>query len=136
MTTLTQLKKVFTLEDLEALNIGRVTYEVGGRGGYVGFYTSTIAQHFRVNPDYFPNKFGAYVNYLGGGVRGSITPSTFDKRVPKYKTNLLNALTAACVRVYENLEGELNEEEGEDGETNWDALATKAARNAGIESAY
>lgn len=135
MVTLTQLKKVNTLDELEALGIGNTTYSVGGRGGYCGFYGSSIAEHFKIREE-LPNKFGCYVNYLGGGIRGAITPSDFYKVTSATKKKLLTALAAACVRVYENLEGDMNDEEDEDGETNWDALATKAARAAGTVSAY
>ena len=41
--TIKQLKNAYTIEDLQDLNIGRVLYEVGGRGGYVGFYGSAVS---------------------------------------------------------------------------------------------
>ena len=137
MTTLTQLKNVFSLEELQALNIGRVIYEVGGRGGYCGFHATSIAEHFGINAYELPGKFGCYVNYLGGGMRGAITQSDYDRvNTSARKMKLLSALAAACVRVYEDMEGSLNDEEDEDGETNWDAMATKGARAAGITRAY
>lgn len=140
MTTLTQFKNVYSLEDLQDLNIGRVIYEVGGRGGYCGFHATSVAEHFGIKAYELPAKFGCYVNYLGGGIRGSITQSDYDRvNTSVRKGKLLAALAAACVRVYEDMEGEMNDEEDEedeDGETNWEAKGTNAARAAGIVSAY
>jgi hypothetical protein len=81
---------------------------------------------------------GAYVNYLGGGLRGSIQTSSYSTEIVGKKKELLDLLLEACVRVYENLEDEsgLNDEEYENGDTNWDALGTKMSRKAGISSAY
>jgi hypothetical protein len=85
-----------------------------------------------------PNKFGAYCNYLGGGIRGSITQSDFSDTVQGRKRALLEALSEACVRVYNDIENDMgmNETEDDDGEIVWDALATKQAREAGIVSGY
>lgn len=137
MTTLTQLKNVYSLEELQALNIGRVIYEVGGRGGYCGFHATSIAEHFGINAYELLGKFGCYCNYLGGGIRGSIAQSDYDRvKTSARKMKLLSALAAACVRVYEDMEGSLNDEEDEDGDINWDARATNGARAAGVVSAY
>jgi hypothetical protein len=137
MTTITQLKKVQTLEDLQTLRIGRVIYECGGRGGYCGFYATSIAEHFGVNEHELPNKFGCYVNYLGGGLRGSVTQSEYHNvKTSVRKSKLLAALAAACVRVYNDMEGSMNDEEDDDGDINWEAKGTNAARAAGIVSAY
>ena len=140
MTNLTvkAIKAVQTVEDLEALGIGRVYCDIGGRGGGVGFYSSDVANAIGVNEGDLPGKFGAGCNYLGGGVRGAIFASDFNKEVTGKPAQLLSALAQACVRVYENIENEsgANDETYEDGDTNWDALATKGARKAGIKSAY
>lgn len=137
--TIKKLEKVHTLAQLESLGIGNVIVDIGHRGGGVGFTSSAIEKITGVDSFYLPRNFGSYCNYLGGGVRGAIMPSTFSSDIQGKKAELLRALAAACVRVYENLENEntsLNDEEYEDGDINWDAKATKAARRARIESAY
>lgn len=138
MVTKKQLQEVNTLSDLESLGIGNVFYDVGYRGGGVGFYSSDVSKHFGVPDYYLPGKFGAGCNYLGGGVRGSVFPSNFDTEIQGEERELLEELASACVRVYIDLENEcgLNDEEDEDGETNWDVKATNAARLNGIERAY
>lgn len=138
MKTMKELEQVNTLEDLENLNIGEVYCEISYRGGGLGFYSNDVANHFEVEAYNLPPKFGAGCNYLGGGLRGSIFGSTFSNRITGKKADLLNELAEACKRVYENIEDEnnLNDEEYEDGETNWEAVGTKMSRRAGIESAY
>lgn len=138
MITLKQLKKVKTYEDLEGLGIGRVYCDISHRGGGVGFYGSDIANTFEVSEGDLPGKFGAGCNYLGGGLRGSIFTSDFSNRITGRKARLLVGLAKACVRVYKNIENEceLNNEEYPDGDTNWDAIGTKAQRQAGVISAY
>jgi len=139
MIKLSKLKKVNTYEDLENLGIGKVYCDIGGRGGGIGFYSSDVASAFEVNDCDLPNKFGAGCNYLGGGIRGSIFPSSFNQRmIVGNKAKLLDALAQACVRVYESVENEenMNDEEDPSGETNWEATGTNASRKAGIVSAY
>ena len=138
MITLKQIRNIQTFEDLELLGIGRIDYDISYRGGYLGFYNTSIAETFNINPNLLPGKFGAYCNYLGGGIRGTVNASDYSDKITGRKAKLLDELGLACVRVYENIENEsyLNETEDEDGETNWDALATEAARNRGICSAY
>lgn len=138
-TTINKLKKVSTLEQLEALGIGNVIVDIGARGGGLGFRSSDIEKLTGVDADYLPRNFGAGCNYLGGGMRGAIFPSTFSSSIAESKAQMLRVIAEACVRVYENLENEntsLNDEEYEDGDINWDARSTKAARRARIESAY
>ena len=106
MVGLRQIKKVQTLEDLEGLGIGEPVVEIGHRGGGVGLYSSNVANHFDININYLPRNFGAGCNYLGGGIRGSIFPSTFAPKIKGRKADLLSALADACVRVYENIENE------------------------------
>lgn len=132
------LKAVNTIEDLENLVIGAVDYEIGYRGGHCGFRGVDVAEHFEVSEYHLPIKFGAFCNYLGGGMRGSICGSGFSNKIAKRKAKLLIELENACKRVYENIEnyGGLNDDEDEGGEINWDTKATKGARNAGIKSAY
>lgn len=138
MVTKKQLQEVNTLEELQDLGIGNVFSEVGYRGGGIGFYSGDVSEHFDVPEYYLPHKFGAGCNYLGGGVRGSVFASNFDKNIQGEERELLEELANACVRVYIDLENEsgLNNEVDEDGDTNWDALATKGARNSGVRSAY
>jgi hypothetical protein len=138
MVTITQLKKVNTYEDLEAIGIGNVYSDISYRGGGIGFYSNDVAAYFKVNPDFLPPKFGAGCNYLGGGIRGQIFASTFNTKITGRKKSLLYALANACVRVYKNIEdsAKMNDEEDSDGGTNWDAVATKATRDAGIKSVY
>jgi len=56
--------------------------------------------------------------------------------VPKEYAKKLYELVKVIVSRYIQLEGDLNETEDEQGETNWDALATKHSRKSGIISAY
>jgi len=138
MKTLTEIKKVQTLEDLENLGIGNVFCDLSYRGGGLGFYASDIANHFKVYEWELPRKFGAGCNYLGGGLRGAIFASSFASTITGKKAKLLTELADACKRVYNNLEDEsgLNDEQDEEGNTNWEATGTNASRRAGIESAY
>ena len=136
MITKKQIEECNTLEDLGALDLG-LDYSVGGRGGYVGLWASKVAEHFNIPVNYLPRKFGAYCNYLGGGIRGAIMASSFSKDVPEKKARILEALAEACKRAYENAENETGmNDDYEDGETNWEAEATKAARKANLVSAY
>jgi hypothetical protein len=126
-----------TIEDLEALKIGSVQYEVGGRGGYVGFWGGDVASYVGVDESDLPRKYGVFCNYLGGGVRGSVSAGGYNKKVSAEAAAVLDELAAACKRAYESAEDEIGlNSDYEDGDTNWDAAATKAARNAGTISAY
>jgi len=138
MKTIKELQAVQTIQDLEDLGIGNVFCDISHRGGGVGFYSSDVAEHFEVESYLLPGKFGAGCNYLGGGLRGSIFASNFSSKITGEKAELLTELAQACVRAYQNAEDEtgLNDETDEDGETNWEALGTKASRDAGIQSAY
>ena len=50
----------------------------------------------------------------------------------------LNAIAEKCGQFYSDIENSenLNEEEDQDGETNWEAIGTNRSREAGIVSAY
>lgn len=140
MVTLKQLRNVNTLNDLTALGIGNVHVDINYRGGGVGFSSNTMGKYFNISSDFFPRYFGAGCNYLGGGLRGKIFPSTCHpniKEMPR-KANLLIELANACVRVYESIEAEnnMNDELDEDGDINWEARGTNASRAAGITSNY
>ena len=136
--TIKQLKNAYTIEDLQDLNIGRVQYEVGGRGGYVGFSGTSVSETFGIPEWQLTGKVGAYVNYLGGGLRGGVATSEYDRVEGKRKIRLVEELLEACRRAYINAEDEigLNDEEYEDGDTNWDAIGTSRVREAGITRAY
>ena len=136
MLTKKKLNNIHTLEDLQ--EIGRVLVDIGHRGGKVGLSSDIVSEELNIPSHLLPRMIGAYVNYLGGGLRGSIQTSSYSSEIVGKKKELLDLLLEACVRVYENLEDEsgMNDEEYEDGETNWDALVTKMSRQAGISSAY
>ena len=136
MITKKQLNSIETLEDLKT--IGRVQVDIGHRGGTLGISSQVVSEKLGIPSHLLPGMVGAYVNYLGGGLRGSIQTSSYSREVVGDKKELLDLLLEACVRVYENLEDEsgLNDEEYEDGDTNWDALGTNMSRMAGISSAY
>jgi hypothetical protein len=134
---LKQVRESKTVKDLKALGIGLVVVEVSSRGGGVGFSGSDVAKALGIAVWDVPRRFGAGCNYLGGGVRGSIFPSGFNQSITGKKAVILEALSHACVRAYENAEDECGlNDDYEEGETNWDAAATKASRAAGIRSAY
>jgi len=135
---LKEIRKAQTIEDLENLGIGDVYCDISYRGGGLGFYASDVASAVGVSEEDLPRNFGAGCNYLGGGLRGAIFASDFNPKVSGRKRQLLEELADACVRVYENIENDahMNDEEDENGETNWDAKGTNASRNAGIISAY
>ncbi len=85
-----------------------------------------------------PNKVGVHCNYLGGGLRGTINRSDYDKKMPAKYAKRLDAFTRECKKRYleiENCTG-LNEEEYPDGDTNWEAMGTNRSRAAGVKSAY
>ena len=132
------IKECNTIEDLEALDIGGLRYEIGGRGGNLGFPASKVAILLECQEEDLPKYIGCFCNYLGGGVRGGIILSGYSEGLPKAKAILVSALVEACKRAYVNAEIEegLNIEEYPDGDVNWEALATKAARKAGIVSGY
>jgi hypothetical protein len=136
MLTKKKLNAIQTLEELQT--IGRVRVDIGYRGGTMGISSSEVSDQLGIPDELMPRMLGAFVNYLGGGIRGSIQSSTYSNEITGKKKELLDALLEAFVRVYENIENEegLNSEEDETGETNWDALATKSARRSGISSAY
>jgi hypothetical protein len=106
MIKMSIIKKVKTYDDLEGLGIGRVYCDISYRGGGIGFYGSDVARAFDVSEGDLPGKFGAYCNYLGGGLRGSINASEFSSDIIGRKAKLLEALAEACVRAYDNIDRE------------------------------
>lgn len=136
---LKKIRAVENLDDLENLEIGNTRVDISYRGGGIGFESRDVSSAFDVPDYYLPRFFGAACNYMGGGLRGSVFPSNYSENITgKRKIELLDALSAACVRVYESIENEsmLNDDQYPDGETNWEAVGTKSIRRAGITSAY
>ena len=133
---LKDIRNAQSIEDLEALGLGRIDCDISYRGGGIGFYGSEVAEVIGVNVNDLPRKFGAGCNYLGDGVRGSIFPSGFNQSIVGRKRQLLEAISEACIRVYQNIEDEASMNDDSEDEPNWDAKATKASRDSGIISAY
>lgn len=136
--TIKALKSVQTIEELEDLNVGYLQYDIGYRGGYIGFSGAHVSEALGIPEWQLTGKVGAYVNYLGGGIRGSVCVSEFHQVENARKARLVEELVEACKRAYINAENEtsMNDEVFEDEETNWDAVGTNAARIAGISRAY
>ena len=137
--TLTNLKKIQTLSELKELELGSPIYDIGDRGGHLGFNGINVANKVGVLSNYLPKSYGVYCNYLGGGVRGALTHSGFDIKIVGRKQKLLEALADACKRVYINIEadmGLIDEYDEYIGEPNWNNMATNTARNNGTVSAY
>lgn len=121
--------------------------DISHRGGTVGAASHVVVDHLFADKsadvqaalmDMLPNNVGAYCNYLGGGLRGAITASNYSTRMPAYAAKRIDAFTAECKAEYKRIEDKagLNDEEDEDGETNWEAWGTNKARAAEIASAY
>ena len=127
------------LIELEGGN--EVEWDISHRGGNYGVRAKTALElvgWLGEYDHYLPRNFGAYVNYLGGGLRGSICKSDFNKDTPTKYAKELNKLADACARRYKEIEDSagLNSETDQDGETNWEAMGTAMNRQAGVESAY
>ena len=114
--TIKDLKKANTIEDLENLNIGNLRYDIGYRGGSLFYSASDISETFDIPEWQLTGKVGAYVNYLGGGLRGSVSTSDYNRVEGKRKQRLVEELLNACQRAYINAENEqgMNDEEYED----------------------
>lgn len=134
-----QIKKANTPDELEEITGLKLEYEIGQRGGYLDFYGSALAVMLGFDESKIANKFGSHVNYLGGGLRGSVVTSAgqYSEELPESTKNVLEALAEASKRAYESIENEsdLNDVEYSDGDTNWEAVGTGAMRNAGVETA-
>lgn len=138
------------IEELEADN--RHICDISHRGGTFGFWASDAIGELFPNleceeksdvVEALPQKLGAYCNYLGGGLRGAVCVSGsasdfISHGVPEDKAEIIAEFLLAVRERYTEIENEtyLNEEEDEDGETNWDAIGTNASRRAGVVSAY
>lgn len=124
--------------ELEQLIGYDLEIDISHRGGGLGFRDSDIENLTGIDAENLPGKFGAYCNYLGGGLRGSINGSGYNKSIAEIDAELLEAIQAACISTYNWIEAEagLQEEEDEAGEVNWENVGTAASRRAGIVSAY
>lgn len=125
----------------EAKDNNLIYYNISRRGGGIGIYRKDLAEliskHFDIDVEWLavrlPKYFGAGCNYLGGGVRGAIYPSDFDKSIyEEYPeiAEVLEEIADLAIEEYERIEEEILEED------EWSELATKEARKRGIISAY
>ena len=132
---------------LEMEEENRIEYEISHRGGTYGAAAGSVITALFPTLSYkkqeelehlISSKFGVYCNYLGGGIRGAICRSDFDKKIPAKYAKRLDSFTRECKNRYLAIENEsqLNDEEDEDGNTNWDAAGTNRSRVAGVKSAY
>lgn len=136
--TLDKIKTFEAMQEFAEKHGISLDWEISYRGGGFGVWGSDLAKYLHIDENDLPRKFGCGCNYLGGGVRGAIFPSGYNENIKSAKVKeFLDAFSEACIRVYEYIENEDNlNEDGEDGEPNWDGRATKASRRAGIVSAY
>jgi hypothetical protein len=131
------INAIQTPEDFDSI-LPLDTIQVSHRGGHVGFFGASLSSFLDIPINLLPGNAGAYCNYLGGGLRGSIQLSTYSSKITGRKKIILNALLNACKRVYINIEtaSGLTSETDDDGQTNWENTGTNACRAAGINSAY
>lgn len=120
-----------------------IEYEVGHRGGYITVRSGRVLELLNIPEKYLgliPRKIGAGCNYLGGGVRGavfSLSGAEYHKHgVPLVYALRLQRAGEVLKEKYIEMEDGMNNETYEDGDTNWDAMATNASRKAGTISAY
>lgn len=130
-------------EEEKALEVD-ISYRGGGVGirrswliWRIGSYVNEDYNPYDLNylEAYLPRYFGAGCNYLGGGIRGTISPSGFNNKVwelyPKV-ARLLDEIQNLAVEKYKEYEEELNLQEWD----KWGYEATEQARRQGIVSAY
>lgn len=121
--------------------------DISHRGGNFGFRSADVVGALFADKsdavrdkilDFMPAKFGAFCNYLGGGLRGAIVVSDFSPDMPGYAAKRLTKFGALCKAQYKAYEDDmgLNDDEYPDGDTNYEAIATAAVRGAGTVSAY
>jgi hypothetical protein len=131
-SVLTELKKITTWEDWDAFTkrhgLSRIV-DISHRGGKLGVYATDFINKFLKKTEVhdLPTKIGAYCNYLGGGMRGSILTSDYDRMENKADEKIVEAFLEACVRAY-------NDAESEEGVPD-DAINTGYGR-ANVASAY
>ena len=128
-------QKIFQQAQADEKEIVDISTRGGGVGLRAGYLIEQLASNgltFAGLENYLPRCYGAGCNYLGGGVRGAIFASGFGKEIPVKIASVLTELGALYVKRYGELDGADEEPAADD----WDAKATKAARAAGIRSAY
>jgi hypothetical protein len=138
---LTKKIKATKMPDELLAILGKTSFDTGEisyRGGTLGFDGDFIAEFVGTDDWLLPRSFGAYCNYLGGGLRGTINASDFSSDITGTTRELLEAIANACVRFYNYYEADngLQDETDEDGETNWENWGTNLSRKAGISSGY
>ena len=109
-SVLSEIKKINTYEDwtkfCKKYELNMIV-DLGHRGGVLGVYTSgfmKLLKHTKL--EQLTTKMGAYCNYLGGGLRGSIQKSDYDRVENDKDYSLVEAFLDACVRAYEDAEKE------------------------------
>ena len=137
MLTTKEIKACTNIDDLLELGIAGLKYEIDHRGGYIGYNARCVFNHMEIPEKYLEvstGTIGAFCNYLGGGVRGTITFTIIDESIPVRHRRKLQALVNACYRAYWSAENEmhLNDLTYGDGETNYDATATMLVRGLGL----
>lgn len=134
MKTLITKKMVNTIFTIDQLKIKIPIHwsgDVGHRGGYLGCNSLELCNYLGLSNNPLPNKFGVYVNYLGGGLRGSLCKSMY-QGVNRQISIQLDRLHEILITIYTNIE----EENVDPYEDEWGIKGTQAARKAGIKSAY
>lgn len=123
---------------------GRISYEIGHRGGWYRTTSSTLVEElFRKHSpasralmlEKMPQNFGAFCNYLGGGIRGAVCRSSFSEELPKSIKAKLDDFGKECVRRYLELEREWLDS-GDAFTDEWNEEATRKVRANGIISAF
>jgi hypothetical protein len=109
-------------------NEGRAIYDVGYRGGSFGFSSGDVVDALfpSISDEtrekvlgFMPGMFGAYCNYLGGGLRGALIGSSFDREMPEKYAGPLRIFARVCVTRYKEIEDEMGlNADYEDGDTN------------------
>jgi len=103
-------KKITVQEIVQNLeNENRIQYEISHRGGTYGAKAGDVVSALfpTLSDDkaaeianLIPNKTGVYVNYLGGGLRGSICRSDYAKSLPAKYAKRIDAFTRECKNRY------------------------------------
>lgn len=131
-----EIDAIESIDEFEDIICSLDVIDVSGRGGKVGVKGSRLAAVLGIEEDILPPMFGIYCNYLGGGMRGALCRSGFSPNTSLEVKELLESVLKAIERIYLSCENPMNEEYLDDGEINWDAVATNSARRAGVKSAY
>lgn len=135
---------------LELEKENRIDYNISHRGGTYGAASKDVvavlfptllnsySNNYQKVITLLPSKIGVHCNYLGGGLRSTINRSDYAKELPAKYARRIDSFTRECKARYLAIESGagLNNEEYEDGETNWDAIGTNKSRVAGVKSGY